>query len=224
MGLRRAIRPIATCGTSGVLCLGSRPALTILDALVRFARTICPNVVLQGHSLGCDRVLFYADRRSSQIPLVLLSPCDSHRLQELWLGDESISAQVRRLSSRPESNDDGKLVAAGEYGLIGPDGWTYGIPIGVGALLSIMTGPPFDILRVSGAARVVTQAPAFVYMGTEDAIRGATLDDMDAHIRKLLPSAQVCTVPGDHSLAGWEDNIAHRILTWAEAVGLLGGT
>ena len=30
-----------------------------LDALLRFAGSICPQVVLQGHSLGCDRVLFY---------------------------------------------------------------------------------------------------------------------------------------------------------------------
>ena len=33
-----------------------------LDALVRVARTLCPQVVLQGHSLGCDRVLFYAQQ------------------------------------------------------------------------------------------------------------------------------------------------------------------
>ena len=36
-----------------------------LDALLCFAGSICPRVVLQGHSLGCDRVLFYAQRRSA---------------------------------------------------------------------------------------------------------------------------------------------------------------
>ena len=132
-----------------------------------------------------------------------------------------MSAQVRRLSSRPDPSDDVTLVASAEYGVTGPDGWTYNIPIGPDALLSIMTGPPFDILRVSGAARVVTRAPAFVYMGTEDAIRGAALDDMDAHVRKLLPSAHICTISGDHSLAGCEDTVADQLIAWAEGVGLL---
>ena len=58
-----------------------------------------PASATSGHSLGCDRVLFYTKQREAHIPLILLSPCDSHRLQELWLDGETVPEQVARLSA-----------------------------------------------------------------------------------------------------------------------------
>ena len=195
-----------------------------LDALLRFAGSICPQVVLQGHSLGCDRVLFYAQRRAVGIPLILLSPCDSRRLHEDWLSGEQISEQAARLSSGTSDDKQVELLPASEYGVNGPDGWTYSIPISRAALLSIITGPPFQILRLDEAAQPVSEAPAFVYFGTDDAIRGAPLDGMVAHVRRLVPSAQVFTVDdGDHGLDGCEMEVADAILAWAYEVGLLSG-
>ena len=196
-----------------------------LDALLRFAGSICPRVVLQGHSLGCDRVLFYTQRRATRIPLILLSPCDSHRLQEIWLDGEPILEQAARLSSGSDDDEQVNLVSASEYGMTGPDGWTYSIPISRAALLSIITGPPFQILRVDSSAQPVSNAPAFVYMGTEDTIRGAPLNEMTAHVRRLVPSARMFTVEhGDHSLDGCEETVADAISVWAHEVGLLSGS
>ena len=135
-----------------------------LDTILRFARSICSQVVLQGHSLGCDRVLFYTQYRSAHFPLVLLSPCDSHRLHECWLDGESISEQVARLSRVQNNDGQISLLPAREYGLNGPGGWTYNIPIGRDALLSILTGPPFQILWLDSSAKLVSDAPAFVYL------------------------------------------------------------
>ena len=196
-----------------------------LDALLRFAGSICPQVVLQGHSLGCDRVLFYAQQRATHVPLILLSPCDSHRLQEIWLDGEQISEQAARLSTG--SDDDGQvnLVSTSEYGLAGPDGWTYSIPISRAALLSIITGPPFQILRVDSSTQPVSDAPAFVYMGTKDTIRGGSLNEMATHVQRLVPSARVFTVEhGDHNLDGYEEAVADSISAWAYDVGLLSGS
>ena len=196
-----------------------------LDALLYFASSICPRMVLQGHSLGCDRVLFYVQQRATRIPLILLSPCDSYHLQENWLGGETISEQVARLSSESDDDEQITLVPAAEYGLAGPDDWTYGIPISRDVLLSIITGPPFQILRVDSLAEIVSNAPAFVYMGTDDAIRGAPLNEMATHVQKLVPSARVFTVEhGDHSLDGCEETVADSISEWAYGVGLLSGS
>ena len=198
--------------------------LSDLDALLGLARSIAPRVVLQGHSLGCDRVLFYVERRGLEVPLVLLSPCDSHRLQEDWLRGEAVSAQVRRLSGGSRSGDEPvELVAPGEYGVNGPDGWTYSIPVGREALLSIMTGAPFKMLRLDQTPRVVSEAPALVYLGTEDAIRGATLEGMARHVRRLIPAARILTLAGGHSLDGCEDSVASEILSWARSIALLRG-
>ena len=62
----------------------------------------------------------------------------------------------------------------------------------------------------------------YVYFGTNDAIRGASLKEMTAHVRRLVPSAQVFTVDkGEHSLDGCEDAVADAISTWAYDAGLL---
>ena len=197
-----------------------------LDALLQFARSISPQVVLQGHSLGCDRVLFYVRQRAKDVPLILLSPCDSRCLQEKWLGGGDISEQAARLAGGAEDDEEEvKLVPAAEYGVTGPDGWTYSIPINRGALLSIVNGPPFKILRVDKTAQPLSAAPAFVYMGANDAIRGAGFDEMREHVGRLLPASQVFTVDrGEHSLDGCEVEVADAISKWAHNVGLLSGS
>ena len=193
-----------------------------LDVLIRFAGSICPQAVLQGHSLGCDRVLLYAQQRAADIPLILLSPCDSRRLHEIWLDGETISEQVARLKAGAYADGQVALLGDSEYGVAGPDGWTYSIPICRAALLSIIAGPPFKILRVDSSAKPVSGAPAFVYMGTEDAIRGASLSEMAAHVRRLVPGARVFTVErGEHSLDGCEEAVADAVSAWAYQVGLL---
>ena len=196
--------------------------LVDLDTILRFARSICSQVVLQGHSLGCDRVLFYTKYRSAHVPLILLSPCDSHRLHELWLDGENICDQIVRLSSVFDTDRQIELLPAREYGLNGPGGWTYNIPISRAALLSIINDAPFQILRLDKTAQPISDAPAFVYMGTEDAIRGATLDEMTAHVSRLVPCARVVTVKdGDHDLKGCEMVVADAISAWAYEAGLL---
>ena len=193
-----------------------------LDALLRLAGSISPKVVLQGHSLGCDRVLHYVRQRVSSVPLILLSPCDSRRLQEEWLRGEDVSEQAARLAGNRDDTEEVKLVPASEYGVAGPDGWTYSIPISRGALLSIVNGPPFQILRVDHTPPVLSRAPAFVYMGADDAIRGAGLDEMREHVGRLLPT--VFTVEGgEHSLDGCDVEVATAISKWAYDVGLLSG-
>ena len=193
-----------------------------LDALVRVARTLCPRVVLQGHSLGCDRVLFYAQQRTVDIPLILLSPCDSHRLQEQWLDSETVTQQVARLAATSDAASPLQLVNPSEYGVAGPDGWTYSIPVTKAALLSIIAGPPFQLLRVGSTAQPLSGAPAFVYLGAEDSIRGAGLQELIAHLRALMPSARVFTSPrGDHCLQGCEETVADAISAWAGEAGLL---
>ena len=191
-----------------------------IDAMVTVARSFCPRVVLQGHSLGCDRVLHYA-REREELPLILLSPCDSYRLQEVWLGGEDVESQVRRLAAASGHREDAVLLPAEEYGVKGPDGWTYSIPICRSALLSVLTGSPCKLLRIGHSTEVISSASALVYLGTEDAIRAASIEKMKDHVRAILPRAQVVTASGDHGLVGCEDDMAVTVLRWAGSVGLL---
>ena len=51
-----------------------------IEGMVRFAKPFSNRIVLQGHSLGCDRVLHYLISSNRPFDFVLLSPCDSYKV------------------------------------------------------------------------------------------------------------------------------------------------
>ena len=192
-----------------------------LDAIITYAQTISREVVLQGHSLGCDRVLYHTESRQTEIPIILLSPCDSHRLHEQWLGGESIVQQMARLGEHTTEKEC-QLLPYGEYGLDGPNGWTYHIPISLVALRSILTGAAFRLLRIEGSAIPLHNKPAFSYLGKRDAIRGASMKDMSIHLKRLLPGIEIHEEEtGEHDLEGCEQAVATAIVKWVQRVGFL---
>ena len=75
-----------------------------IDGAVAFARRLGGEVVLQGHSMGCDRVLHYLLTRGGGYDFVLLGPCDSYRLQEKWIGSESVEEAGRTPEAGGASN------------------------------------------------------------------------------------------------------------------------
>ena len=222
MGSAKAISESGEMQYVGGSISAFETCLDDLDALVGLARGLCSRVVLQGHSLGCDRVLFYARERGVDIPLILLSPCDSYQLQESWLGHERVSEQVARLRDGVDVTGKSDWCRRANMVWRGPDGWTYSIPITRPALLSVVGGAPFEILRVDSAAQPVSDSPAFAYVGSEDAIRGVALKELVRHVRRLVPAVRVFEVEGgDHSLDGCEGTVAEAIVGWAYEERLL---
>src|SRR6266545_5249133 len=138
---------------------GFRSSLADIDAAISLAKARLERpVVLQGHSLGCDRVLYYLSERTVRLDFVLLSPCDSYALQSRWMAPETVETQIERLQTGAPTAATN--AAAGlesrylrtsvealewlplrEYGIRCGD-WSYPIPITRGALLEILTGPP----------------------------------------------------------------------------------
>ena len=116
---------------------------------VTFAERFSDRIVLQGHSLGCDRVLQYSIDLRSTCDLVLLAPCDSYQLQADWIAPETVEAQIARLRSGAGSDTVLDWLPAREYGIRCRDEWTYSIPVTRRAFLSIAEGPPYRLMRVS---------------------------------------------------------------------------
>ena len=106
-----------------------------------------PNVYLQGHSLGCDRVLHFLESTTEELSPILLSPCDSYQLQKEWLGVEKFKQQEADIQKRKkdraiEEENAWTLAPQDAYGLKGGDGWTYEIPVTEEVLESILLGAP----------------------------------------------------------------------------------
>ena len=68
-----------------------------IEGAIAFVTTFSEEIVLQGHSLGCDRILHYLITKKSTLDFILLSPCDSYQLQCNWIHPETVEEQIARL-------------------------------------------------------------------------------------------------------------------------------
>ena len=190
-----------------------------IKGAVAWTRELGPKVYLQGHSLGCDRVLHYLESTRAGLSPILLSPCDSYQLQKDWLGVEKFGQQEAALREKNElrSTDEENtwvLASRDAYGLKGDDGWTYAIPVTEEVLASILLGPVGRLLAIEKGGTEVSRADALAYLGQEDPIRGASMEAMKAHLEVLLPEVTLIEAAGGHNLEGCEEEIAKRVAEW----------
>ena len=194
-----------------------------IRAAVRWSEKLGRKVYLQGHSIGCDRVLHYLECTSAPISSILLSPCDSHKLQKEWLGEDKFEQQeteLREGKERRERDKENPWTLAGRdaYGLKGGDGWTYEIPVTEDVLESIQLGAVGRILAIEKEGKEISRANAITYLGRSDPIRGASIEAMSAHLQVLLPRVKVIKGEGGHNMEGCEEETAMRIAAWIENV------
>ncbi len=190
-----------------------------IEAAVTWCRRLGRKVYLQGHSLGCDRVLHYLESTKARLSPILLSPCDSYQLQREWLGVEEFSQQEVTLREHKEigTTDEGNawaLAPRAAYGLKGDEGWTYEIPVTEEVLASILLGAVGRLLAVEKGGAVLSEADALAYLGQRDPIRGASMEAMKAHLEVLLPRVTLIEGQGGHNLEECEEEIARRIAEW----------
>ena len=185
-----------------------------IEGAVTFAEDCCDRIILQGHSMGCDRVLHYLLTRGKGNDCVLLGPCDSYRLQEKWLGSERVEDQIKRLKQDASETGEFDWLPSREYGIRSGDE-DYFIPITRRALLSIMEGPVFRLMRLDKPMDFQLEQRAFVYLGGEDPFQTADSEAMFRHLEGRVSRLTRCFVShGGHSLEGCEEIVANEIIKW----------
>ena len=200
----------------GALCEFGRCVDEIAGAMELVA-PFSQRVVLQGHSLGCERVLHFILESGHKGEFILLAPCDSYRLQTNWLRDETVEQQIQRLTRDLDVESGNSLLSSSEYG-IRQDDWVYSIPISLRAFLSIATGPPFDVMRVDIPPTFEMENRCLVYIGGKDALQTSHPDRMFECLEsRLTAMTRVYFADGDHMLSRVEEDVAHRIIEWINA-------
>ena len=178
-----------------------------------------PKVYLQGHSLGCDRVLHFLESTTEELSPILLSPCDSYQLQKEWLGVEKFKQQEADIQKRKkdraiEEENAWTLAPQDAYGLKGGDGWTYEIPVTEEVLESILLGAAGRIFAVEKDGEEISKADALVYLGRGDPIRGSSMEAMKARLEVVLPKVKVIEGQGGHNMEQCEEETAREIAEW----------
>lgn len=99
--------------------------------------------VLQGHSLGCERVLFDRRNAAKSWPIILLAPVNSYETQRAWCA-ERLGLTIDELTKAILTNPSGTL----RYDIYGSPSldleWDYCIPIYEKAYLSFVQSEAFS--------------------------------------------------------------------------------
>lgn len=195
-----------------------KDCLLDLDAAIKFAHTIGQRVVLQGHSFGCEKITFYALYWDASVPLVLLSPCDGYRLQEVYRHPETVSQQLLRLKEK-YALEGLELLPPEEYG-IRVSGIDYHVPITARALVSLMSGIAFRLFRCDFPwADAQIENNCFVYLGQQDALQVDGAEAMrDLMQERFLDPHVEIHAKGDHQLRGAMPEVIASIGRWIHDV------
>lgn len=193
-------------------------SLLDLTLMYSIANTQSSVVVMQGHSFGCEKVMYYGDDGHHEVPIVLLSPSSSRDVQQLYTMIE-IDEQRRRLMSELVTHDEPEwfdLVRSAEYGVRG-EGLLYPIPISRTALIDLLKSPAMDLLNFGdGSWRPHAEfSSGLVYLGGKDPYitqpRRAVLSYLSDRFRSL----EIVDIPqGNHHFSGYEPVVVERVADW----------
>ena len=192
-----------------------------ITGIVAFASHFSDRIILQGHSLGCDRVLQFSIERKAKHDIVLLAPCDSYQLQDNWITPETVESQVARLKRDARHDVSLDWLPPREYGIKGNEAdWTYTIPVTRRAFLSIAEGAPYRLIKVKQPADFQLDQRALILIGGNDALQVWPHDTMFDYFRRRINSVEGVVLPsGDHMFASWEAKVAAIVIAWARQTG-----
>ena len=192
-----------------------------IRSAVMWAKGKTKTVYLQGHSMGCDRVTYFMEEGGRVEGLILLSPCDSRQLHVDWLEKAGTTWTEQREMLKQLNEEEGSwnLLKKDAYGLAGEEGWTYPIPTTRAVLRSIMEGPVGRVFAVEKPVKCVRNTAVMVYLGAEDPIRGASVEEMTVRLKKIFGDVDVIEGSGGHNLEGCEETTVAEIAMWLRKRG-----
>lgn len=186
-----------------------------IQGVIEYAKCYGSRVILQGHSLGCDRVLHFLISTQEQYEFILISPCDSYKLHAIWIAPETIDHQVERLKKGKSHDSEFDWLSSREYGVKGDGDWIYPIPVTRRALLSIIEGPAFQIINLAKPATFDLRQRAFMFIGGQDALQVWPKENMLVYFgSRCSQMTSYFNERGDHNMEGCEKETIERILEW----------
>lgn len=192
-----------------------------IEAAVEFASSLgYSNICLQGHSLGCDKILEYVIKhKADNINVILLSPVDSYAVQTRWLSihkNETVEDQICRLKAMESMSNRLEWLNLDEYGAEGlNDDWIYQIPVTRKTLLSILESSAFKYLNLKSGTSFSINNDAFIFLGIHDGLQMVSQKEMRIFLEKHIPNCYIeDTLDSDHDIIGVEQTLANGIVNW----------
>ncbi len=181
-----------------------------IQSAIDFCKGFSDKIILQGHSMGCERVLTYQIESNEYYDTILISPCDAYALQHKYVYPETIEEQIKRLSS--EANN--RLLLK-EYG-IDNNGEKYSIPIYLQSFLSILNSNALKLFRVDKPTQFFLPTRCLCFIGTRDRLQTNKAETMFSLISENFKSFSSCAFDTDHEFNNYGKNLGQKIVNWIE--------
>lgn len=186
-----------------------------ISGVVEFAKQIgSKKIILQGHSLGCLKVLIYLTQAEEIYDFILLSPSDSYQLQSDYVFPETLDNQVARIKESFKDNMD-VLLPDKEFGIKEKD-LCYYIPTTPRNFLSLFDSPKTRLLAYRMAPDYFINSNAIVYYGGSDRLQTETLDTVKTFFKNQTRESSILyREGGDHHFHGYEEDVTLQLASWA---------
>lgn len=192
-----------------------RRCLDDIAGAVDFAAQLGHPVLLQGHSLGCDRVAYFAAECGDRWPLILLSPADTMGLFRNYVAPNSPAEALQELDSPFADWAPFDWLDYDAYGVRELPDEVYQIPIGRTALLHLMRDFAETLFDVTKAPSGELTSNAFAYIGGRDGLQTSATDEFVAYLKRRFRRLTAHVVDtGDHELSGCVSEVASAVAAW----------
>lgn len=181
-----------------------------IESAIQFAMSFSDYIILQGHSMGCERIITYQIVSKNYYPTILISPCDAYQLQVDYIFPKTIDEQIYEL----DKYEDDVLLPPEFFGINSPKGEKYTIPIFKKALKSILSGYALKVFRQDKELDYYLPIRCLCILGENDPLQTYLPQKAFAIMKKKFKDFQGCTLQGDHEMKPVEAKLTSVILEW----------
>lgn len=184
-----------------------------IQCAIDFAKTFSSNIVLQGHSMGCESIIAFQITTRNYYDTILISPCDAYRLQINYIAPKTVEEQLNEL----EYFSDDRMLPPDFFGINCPitsNMGKYTIPIYKKALLSILTGLALKVFRQDIDLKYFLPISCLCILGETDPMQTYKPQHAFELLSPKFESFTGKALEGDHEIKPSQSNMICEILLW----------
>lgn len=179
-----------------------------IKSAISFCKSFSKQIILQGHSMGCERILTYQIETKDYYDTILISPCNAHELQSRFIYPEKLQAQINRINRL-----DKNVFLEDEYGIRNLNE-NYTIPIYKDTYLSIVSGHAFRLFNIDSPEHFFIPTNCFCCIGSKDSLQTSHPNEIFNIVKSNFTSFQSVIFNCNHEFDNSGLKLGIKIVEW----------
>lgn len=185
-----------------------------IESAIDYCKQFSDDIILQGHSMGCERIITYQVITRKYYNTILISPCDARQLQEEYIYPLSIADLILAL----DKYDDMTILPPNYYGINNRRGENYTIPITKKALLSILEGHALRVFSQTKEMNFYLPISCLCIIGINDPLQTYKPEKAFHMLKNKFSSFDGYSLLGDHEMKPLQNEMAKSIISWLSRI------